>query len=213
MDTYYKNTRPEMAQFLPSSYSKVLEIGCGTGAFRVNLTKKNEYWGVELVTSEAELAKSRLDRVLNGYFSDKSSEIPNSYFDLVICNDVIEHIDDYEKFLIDIKSKMTKDAYLVVSTPNVRHMQCLYHLIVKKDWQYQDHGVLDRTHLRFFTKKSLIRLIGKSGFEISSIEGINSVYQGVGFTRKILLFMAASILGQDTLYLQFGLNAKIMGHE
>ena len=68
-------------------------------------------------------------------------------------------------------------------------MQCLYHLIVKKDWQYQDHGVLDRTHLRFFTKKSLIRLIGKSGFEISSIEGINSVYQGVGFTRKILLFM------------------------
>ena len=212
MKYYYQNTRPEMVQFLPPRYLKVLEIGCGTGAFRRNLKNQNEYWGVEVDISAAELAKSKLDKVLNGYFLEKSLDIPNNYFDLVICNDVIEHIDDYESFIMDIKNKMTHDACLVLSVPNIRHMQCLYHLMVKKDWQYQDHGVLDRTHLRFFTYKSLVRLIEKNDFEILKIQGINSVYERVSLIRKIFLYIAAAVLGQDTLYLQFGLSAKIRQH-
>ena len=197
-----------MVQFLPAEYTKVLEIGCGSGAFRANLKNKNEYWGVEIDVNAAKSAELRLDKVINGCFADVSSVLPNGYFDLLICNDVIEHMDKYELFISDVKNKMTKNACIVLSVPNVRHMQCLYQLLFKKDWEYQDYGVLDRTHLRFFTKKSLIRLMEKSDFEILKINGINSVYERVSFVRKLALHAVAVVLGADAAYLQFGLIAR-----
>ena len=102
---YYDQVRPEVARLLPENYSKVLEIGCGKGLFRNNLTKENEYWGVEPVESQAKEAEKHLDKVLHGIYDDVADEIPDHEFDLVVCNDVIEHMVDHEKFFRDIKKK------------------------------------------------------------------------------------------------------------
>jgi len=204
--SYYKNYRKEMMLLLPEQYSKVLEVGCGEGNFRINLSQENEYWGVEPIEASARRASKKLDKVLIGTFNEMFDQIPDDYFDLVICNDVIEHMTDHEEFFQSIKKKIKKEGCLVASIPNVRYILNLIELIVKKDWEYKDAGILDRTHLRFFTEKSLKRTIIDSGFEIDQFKGIN-IYRSGGVKRYFfnVVFM---LLGQDARCMQFGIRIK-----
>ncbi len=205
---YYKNQREEMSYFLPKKYTKVLDVGCGEGGFRKNLSHPNEYWGVELVSAVANLASINLDKVITGTYLMAEEHLPEDYFDLVICNDVIEHMTDHDDFLERIKKKMTPDGVLVLSVPNVRYLPNLLSLVLKKDWAYTDEGILDRTHLRFFTQKSLINILKSNGYQIECIAGINA-YKDSGFwLKRIVLFFLIQFLGQDTKYLQFGIRAR-----
>ena len=87
---YYQWNRSEMNIFIPEQYSKILEIGCGEGNFRENLKKKNEYWAIEPVQDIAKRASEKLDKVYIGTYHEMEDRIPDNYFDLVVCNDVIE---------------------------------------------------------------------------------------------------------------------------
>lgn len=84
---------------------KVLEIGCGVGNFKNHL-ECDEYWGIEPNATAADEAIINLDKVIVGNFDEVIDLIPNNYFDLVVCNDVIEHMNDVEYFLQIIKKKM-----------------------------------------------------------------------------------------------------------
>jgi len=200
---YGANVRPELIPFLPSKYSKVLEIGSSYGAFRQNLASTNEYWGVELNPTVGKLSEAVLDRVLVGDFDHVESELPDHYFDLVICNDVIEHMADPSGFLKKLKRKMAPHATLMGSVPNVRHLSVLMMLLLEKKWEYRESGIMDRTHLRFFSKIDIIKLLTQSDFAIDKIEGIN----GYGFQYSInhliksILFF---VLGEDVRYIQYG---------
>ncbi|CAA6812962.1 MAG: Class I SAM-dependent methyltransferase [uncultured Thiotrichaceae bacterium] len=205
---YYNGTRPDIYEFLPSEYTKVLEIGCGHGGFRPNLKANCEYWGVEPFSSAYNKASEVLNYTLHGTYDDVSSEIPNNYFDLIICNDVIEHMVDHDKFFDDIKSKMTNNGSIVGSIPNVRFLPNLLSLIFNKDWEYQDSGILDRTHLRFFTKKSLLRTITQHGYTIEKFNGINNLSYKPTSLRKMLKIISVNIIGKDTLSLQFAFRIK-----
>jgi 2-polyprenyl-3-methyl-5-hydroxy-6-metoxy-1,4-benzoquinol methylase len=194
-----------MTPLLPKQYSKVLEIGCGEGNFRENLSLEHEYWGVEQAESAAAVASAKLDKVLTGSYQEMFDQIPNDYFDLVICNDIIEHMVDHSAFLLSIKKKIKEDGCLVVSVPNVRYLPNLFEILVKKDWDYRKEGVLDRTHLRFFTKKSLHRIITNNGFIIDESIGINP-FRANSALRRCLFFFVSLILGRDIMFLQFGVR-------
>ena len=96
---YYQKERPELVTFIPESYQRVLEIGCGAGCFRAHLRKDAEVWGVELSPTPAEEARKNLDNVLLGSYQDVADQLPDAYFDLIICNDVMEHMPDHDWFL------------------------------------------------------------------------------------------------------------------
>lgn len=168
---------------------------------------KNEYWGVELVEAVAEIAKTKLDHVLVGSYQEKTNEIPDNYFDLVVCNDVIEHMADHDYFFKSIKQKISHNGFLVFSIPNVRYHKNLYNLIVNKDWKYEDIGILDNAHLRFFTKKSILRTVDHHGFTIEDCIGIND-YWFNKFWERCVYFVARTTLGEDIKYLQFGIRLK-----
>jgi len=206
-ESYYKCSRNEMIPLLPEKYSKVLEIGCGTGVFRGNLELNNQYWGIEPVKAMASLASKSLDKVLVGLYNDVADELPNDFFDLIICNDVIEHMVDHDAFLQCIKKKLAPNGCLVVSVPNVRYIFNLYEILIKKDWKYKDAGILDKTHLRFFTEKSLCRSINNNGFFIEKFMGINPAVQQVGF-RNVIFYLCLLILGKDIKYVQMGVRIK-----
>lgn len=172
--SYYQGARPEVAPFLPDNYSRVLEIGCGNGAFRQLMTDNCEYWGVEPVEAAAQEADQRLDKVLHNTFDEAYAQLPNHYFDLVICNDVIEHLPDHEQFFRKIREKMAPGGQIIGSVPNVRYYKNLFALLVTKDWRYTAKGILDSTHLRFFTKKSLLRSFRANGFQAERLQFINS---------------------------------------
>jgi 2-polyprenyl-3-methyl-5-hydroxy-6-metoxy-1,4-benzoquinol methylase len=201
---YSTSIRSEIAQFLPSEYSKVLEIGCNVGNFRQSVDKPCEYWGVEPFKQAAEVAKTKMDKVFADFYDNVKNEIPNNYFDLIIANDVIEHLEQPWELLKSIKEKMTKNASLVLSIPNVRYFDNLKELLLEKDWRYRDVGILDITHLRFFTKKSIIRLLNENGFRIEKMQGIN--LRKVKKWKMPLLHLLRVIFGMDIIFLQFGMR-------
>ena len=164
--SYYNNLRPEMATFIQGAPHSILEIGCGAGRFRDNFKDDIEYWGIEPCTSAATLASASLTHVLNGTYDEVASKIPDHHFDLIVCNDVIEHMPDPKRFLQDIRKKIVKDGAMIVSVPNVRNAVTLFELLIKGDFQYVDAGVLDYTHLHLFTMKSFTRMAEESGWHV-----------------------------------------------
>lgn len=213
---YYQHTRPEVAAFLPKTLGKVLEIGCGEGTFSVHLGEAEEYWGVEPVASVAERAKDHVKtRVLTGIYDEVHDQLPDDFFDLVICNDVIEHMTSHDEFFEKIKKKLKTGGCLVGSIPNVRYLPVLFGLLIHRDWKYEDAGVMDRTHFRYFTFKSLQRSFAGHGFEIQRCEGINNLAEVRetkrmalrGFILKtfdLLTFKTQS----DILFQQFGFRVE-----
>jgi 2-polyprenyl-3-methyl-5-hydroxy-6-metoxy-1,4-benzoquinol methylase len=150
-----------------------------------------------------------MQKVLVGLFDDVAHEIPRGYFDLVVCNDVIEHLKDPEDFLATIRECMTPGGYIIASIPNMRHWEVLWELLIKKDWRYGRSGILDRTHLRFFTEKSIRRLFETSGFHIEEAAGINETFHPI--RRVILGTVGAMTLGyySDVQIRQFALRARL----
>jgi 2-polyprenyl-3-methyl-5-hydroxy-6-metoxy-1,4-benzoquinol methylase len=203
---YYAGTRAELRAFLPEKYNRVLEVGCARGGFRANLLESAEVWGIEPFPEVAEAAKGRLNRVLIGTYEDVQQQLPDGAFDLVICNDVIEHMADDLGFLRSIRSKMQQGGYLMGSVPNMRNLPVLRALLFDKQWEYQNDGVLDRTHLRFYTIKSFPNLLQRAGFDAIKFSGINYyVGRANWFTRCLLKLPWL----KDTQWLQFGFLARI----
>jgi 2-polyprenyl-3-methyl-5-hydroxy-6-metoxy-1,4-benzoquinol methylase len=167
----YRQPRAEMLGLLPERYRTVLEIGCDEGDFAARLP--GEVWGVEPQAEAATIAAGRLHRVLVGTFEATRGELPENYFDVVVCNDVIEHMVDHDTFLREIRAYIAPGGVLIGSVPNMRHYRALFELLVLRDWHYRDSGVLDRTHLRWFTARSLRRSLTRAGFTIERFHGIN----------------------------------------
>jgi 2-polyprenyl-3-methyl-5-hydroxy-6-metoxy-1,4-benzoquinol methylase len=212
---YALSDRSEVASLLPKQYRTVLEIGCSKGGFKACLDPAVEIWGVEPDASSAHQAAGRGYKVLVGLYEDVSERCPDNYFDLVICNDVIEHMVDHEKFLEDIKKKLKKNGHLVGSIPNVRHFGNLFRLLIQKDWKYEDRGVLDRTHVRFFTEKSLYRMFCGNGYAVCELKGINSDFERPKKLRQLarnalVLVVILVTFGyfRDIKNLQFGFRIE-----
>lgn len=208
MNNYFNVDRKDMISFLPGYYSKVLEIGCANGEFVKYLRNDCEVWGCEMNLAAAEIASTKLFKIIVGKYSEIVNEIPDNYFDLIICNDVIEHMDDHDWFLNSIYKKVVKGGFLIGSVPNVRHVRNMYNLIVLKDWEYTDSLTLDRTHLRWFTFKSLKHAFIRNNWKIEVIKGINGT-KLIKYKLFIYLFNVLT-LGQhkDIEYFQIAFRIR-----
>jgi SAM-dependent methyltransferase len=206
---YFAHGRPEIAALLPPDYQRVLEIGCGEGRFRSNLRQPCHYTGVEPSPAAAAIARVVLDEVLTGTFEQVAQGLPLKAFDLVICNDVIEHMVDHDAFLEDVQRYMAPGAWIVGSVPNVRYFFHLWDLLIRKDWPYKDHGILDCTHLRFFTQKSWRRTLASHGFIVERLCGLNQPNWGNTFLRRWLKLALANVVGSDSRFLQIGFAARL----
>jgi 2-polyprenyl-3-methyl-5-hydroxy-6-metoxy-1,4-benzoquinol methylase len=204
---YFSNDRKEMIPFIPPDCKRILEIGCSEGVFG-NLLKTSrmaEVWGVEKEKEAVLHARKNLDFVIQGDFLEVENQLPRNHFDCVVLNDVIEHFTDPWRLLSNLKPLLTSGGYVVSSIPNVRYIGNLYELIIKKDWEYKSSGILDMTHYRFYTQKSMIRLFECSGFKIIRIQGINP-------TKSFKVRLGALLtLGffYDIKYLEFAVVAQV----
>jgi 2-polyprenyl-3-methyl-5-hydroxy-6-metoxy-1,4-benzoquinol methylase len=205
-ESYYGQYRQEMIPFIPPSTRRLLDIGCGDGRFGETVKKalpECETWGVEAVPAAAEKARAVNDHVICGSIYDQI-DLPAGHFDVVTMNDVLEHLPESESVLAAIRKLLKPDGKLVLSLPNVRYYLNLRDLLFKKDWQYQDFGILDRTHLRFFTQKSAANLLAANGFRVEKVVGIN---QAQLKTHYRLLFATAPGFFGDMKFPQFAVVA------
>ena len=215
-DGYRGHSRPEMQRFLPTRRRTGLEIWRGEGRFCAAIKDAAETWGIEPDAEAAERAAHRLQRVLFGSFRNVKDRLPRGQFDIIVCNGVIEYMTDHDQFLEEAKAFLTFGGVLVASVPNVRHYQNLFELIFARDWHSCDAGTLDRTHLRFFTERSLRRTFEQRGYQIDVLSGIN---WGIKFGRSRWrlgpsLLACAAIVGSfgafsDIRYPQFAIVARV----
>ena len=205
-ELYFSQSRPEMLPFIPKTAKRILDVGCGEAMFSAQLKEmlEAEVWGIEMVEAVAERARQRLDRVLCGDVLQQLSLIPDGYFDCVIFNDVIEHLIDPYKVLLAIKQKLAPGGVAVCSIPNIRYFRNLFDIVIRGEFRYQEGGILDKTHLRFFTRKSIIEMFESLGYRILRLEGINATPSW----RVGLFDLATFGYFSDTRYVQFAVVAE-----
>lgn len=211
-DQYFRNERPEMLGFIPADASFALEVGCGAGAFAANLKAVREeagspleVWGVEMDSAAAEQAVRLLDKVLLGDVASVLPDLPVGHFDVIILNDVIEHVLEPGSLLESLRPLLKPGGHLVASIPNVRYFFNVVNLAVHGRWDYTDEGILDRTHLRFFTRSSMIGLLTGCGFDVVKTEGINPT----GSAKFRLANLLTLGRWSDMQYLQFACLARV----
>lgn len=152
------------------SNSKVLDIGCATGYLGKELIKKFcEVYGIEKDETMAKKASKYYKKVLIEDLENlKNLAQPKKYFDYVLLLDVMEHIMQRERLLKKIKSWLNSHGFLILSTPNIAHISIRLKLLLG-NFKYTNSGILDETHVHFFTRKTLIDLLNKMGYEIQEI--------------------------------------------
>ncbi len=174
--TYYQHDRKEMLKFLPVNVHFCLDVGCGEGAFgrMVKCKTGSQIWGIEPNQKACAKACQHLDRIFCETFEEFI--MPETYeerFDCIFFNDVLEHLYDPWAALKKAKGLLSNEGVVVASIPNVLFADHLYELIFQKDWKYRESGILDLTHIRFFTPRSIVRMFKTSGFLVKNMTGIN----------------------------------------
>lgn len=204
---YYCFERTELIPFIPEDTGRTLDVGCASGLFSEQLKRifNAETWGIEMVPEIASQAKSRMNHIFIGSFNEVYDNLPESYFDCIFFNDVLEHMINPEECLMKIKKNLKEGKPVIASIPNIRHINILKELLLQKDWKYTDSGILDRTHLRFFTKKSIIRMFDDCGYKIMEIKGINKI--GTYCLTSIINFLMLNTL-EDIKYQQYVIVAS-----
>jgi len=169
---YFSHARKEIDLLLPRHSEKVLEIGCGEGQtlrWLQDTGKVEETFGVEVFMGAVTTAKQYLDNILCANI-EKEDVYEGEQFDLILALDVLEHLENPWLVLNKlVGNKLKAGGVVVASIPNVRHFSVLVPLLFKSEWEYGDSGVLDKTHLRFFTKSSATSLIESSGLFVNKI--------------------------------------------
>jgi 2-polyprenyl-3-methyl-5-hydroxy-6-metoxy-1,4-benzoquinol methylase len=195
-ESYFNTSRMDVLDLLRDKQGvKILEIGAGTGATLVtskDLGIASEVTGIELMRIEGSGQDNpTIDRFIIGDLNSALKDIERSYFDVVICADVLEHLVDPWSVLKELHERMVEGGTLVVSLPNFRNHRVLRKLIVGGSFEYADSGILDKTHLRFFCKKDIIEMLESCSFKVEFIKEHMGAY-GVrhkladGITLKLL---------------------------
>ena len=163
---YFSSVRREILPLLPAHSRRALDLGCGDGATLKWLKddgRCQEAWGLEFIEPAAEVARGVLDHVVLGNIETDTFNFKKGQFDLILCLDVLEHLRDPWEVTRRVSGWLSSDGVLVVSVPNVRYRTVLAQLAFKGQFEYQESGILDRTHLRFFTRKSAVQLLESTG--------------------------------------------------
>lgn len=162
---YYRFERPEVVRMVPESARTILDIGCAAGMVGASLKHRQpcHVTGIEIVPEAAAAAVEHLDEAHCGDAFEVLPALPAGHYDAVIMGDVLEHVADTDGLLRLAADRLTSSGRLILCIPNVRHWSVLKGLL-EGEWEYQDLGILDRTHLRFFTHNSLHRILARQGF-------------------------------------------------
>jgi SAM-dependent methyltransferase len=184
---YFDQSRPEVLAIVPHHARRIVELGCASGWMGAGLKRRQEchVTGLEISVEAAARASTRLDRVIVGDCEqlDLDSSFEPGEFDCLIAADVLEHLRDPEQLLRRFQRFLAPGASLVFSLPNVRNAGVLG-AAAQGYWTYQPEGILDRTHLRFFTRREIENMLTRLGLEAEEWRSVDdaglAVWEGRG---------------------------------
>jgi O-antigen biosynthesis protein len=170
-EQYFEFDRPELRALVPAEAKRVLDVGCGAGALGAALRREREVEvvGLELSPTAAARAAARLDQAIEANL-EELQELPfePGHFDAMVFGDVLEHLHDPHRLLRVLRPWLAADGALVCSIPNVGHWSVVLPLLAQDRWPYADAGLLDRTHVHFFTLTEAEAMLRECGFALRS---------------------------------------------
>lgn len=188
-ESYFSNPRLDYVAALPADpQATVLEIGCGdgaTGALALAEGKCARYVGVELFETMALRARARLSEVVSGNVETIDLPWPPGTFDALIASEVLEHLVDPGAVLRRIRPLLKPGARLYASSPCIAHHSMLRN-IVQGRFDYEETGMMDRTHLRWFTPNSYAALFAEAGYVVDSVAPYNKLSGKAQLVRRLL---------------------------
>ncbi|KPA15689.1 type 12 methyltransferase [Candidatus Magnetomorum sp. HK-1] len=175
---YHQYINTPLINFISTPPHRILDIGCAGGKLAGVLKAKFPgvyIAGIEPNHTAARQAENYLDKVMNGTFEtiDLNTEgiTPHS-FDTAILSDVIEHVYNPWDMMIRLKEWLSPDAQVLMSIPNIQNLRILEGLFQNGKWEYQGEGLMDITHIRFFTRQSITQFIHDTGYHLCKITSI-----------------------------------------
>ncbi len=162
---YFERDRSVFLDWLGGTHRRVLEIGCGRGANATWLRSHGatHITGVEINGASASIAADRYDRIEARPIEMVLDELDGPY-DLILCLDVLEHLVDPWSVLDGLRPKLAQGGILAASIPNIRFVTSLWSIAVGRGFRYEAEGIFDVTHLRFFTRADIRRMLMSTGW-------------------------------------------------
>jgi len=172
-DRYYTGDRPELRALLPADARRVLDVGCGAGTLGAALKAETgaEVVGIEVFAEAADLAEEHLDEVLRLDLQTLTElPYPPGHFDAMTFGDVLEHMHDPAGLLRTLRPYLADGGTIVCSIPNLKHWSVVFQLLVRDRFTYGDKGLLDRTHVHFFTLEEIGAMLDEAGFQATALQ-------------------------------------------
>lgn len=187
---YYSSDRPDIREEVIGQFSVALDVGCGTGQVGRALMRDkvvDVFDGIELDPESAKAAEAHYRKVWAGTVESclGTGQFPGPY-NFILCADVLEHLVDPWATLSLLAQRLAADGTIVVSIPNLKFAPVVFDLVCRGRFTYRDAGVLDRTHLRFFTRHSLKPFFDQAGLQVDSIVAKKSRHPVRGLLARAL---------------------------
>lgn len=176
-----KESLGSIYQLIPDK-STVLDIGCSTGYFGGLLIEDKQAIvdGVEINQEDAKQAKKILRQVYTFDLETQSwpASLMKNEYDIILFGDVLEHLKDPKEVLLHVKKILKNNGALIISVPNIAHASIRMELLLGS-FEYEKLGILDETHLKYFTLDSIVRLLDSAGYAVQAID-----QSTIGLPRK-----------------------------
>jgi 2-polyprenyl-3-methyl-5-hydroxy-6-metoxy-1,4-benzoquinol methylase len=163
---YFTQSREDLVAWLGNVKGRsVLDVGCGSGVLGAELRRRgaSRVVGVELDPDAARVAATRLDEVFTGRIEEGVRALDEK-FDIILCADVIEHLVDPWRALLDLHQVASTGCRFAVSIPNIRFAPALLQVAFGRGFHYEANGIFDSTHLRFFARPNIVELLSTTGW-------------------------------------------------
>jgi len=169
--TYYSRARKWPSNFDLKRGATFLDIGCGRGVMGQYLqeTYGARVTGLEIIPENFAIARGILQECLLGDIETMDVSAMVGQFDHVVFSDSLEHLLEPQAALEKIKPLLNVAGSVLISIPNIRNFRVSLPLLFRDNWEYTDEGLLDRTHLRFFTQSSITNLLHRSGYRVDRV--------------------------------------------
>jgi 2-polyprenyl-3-methyl-5-hydroxy-6-metoxy-1,4-benzoquinol methylase len=165
------NERPDIETLVPPLTQALLDVGCGTGRLGASLKALGipRVVGIELNPTAAEQARAVLDEVVVADVERDALPFDDASFDCIVYGDILEHLVDPWTTLRTQRRLLSSTGAVIVSIPNVAYWRNVLN-VLRGRWEYTASGMLDATHLRFFTWREIEQLVGQAGYRIERVK-------------------------------------------